>query len=99
MKAATSSALRARLTEYLNLGQPVVVTRKGQAVAVLWPVEDSEDLEHLLLANNAEFMQLLDQADRRISETGGIPQEQFWKQVKEESETTANRSRRRTRSA
>ncbi len=29
-------------------------------------------MERLLLANNAEFMKLLDDADRRISETGGL---------------------------
>jgi hypothetical protein len=95
MKTATMSAFRTRLAEYASLTEPVVITRKGQAVAVFWPIEDPGDLERLLLANKAEFMHLLDQADRRITETGGIPHKQFWEQVKQRSARTANRSRRR----
>src|SRR5262249_43023449 len=73
MKTATMSALRTRVTDYLNLTEPVVITQKGRGKAELWPVESKDDLEGLLLANNAEFMKLFYEADRRISETGGIP--------------------------
>jgi prevent-host-death family protein len=99
MKTATISALRSRLREYLNLTEPVVVTQNGRAKAVLWPVEDSDDLDRLLLANNTELMKLLDEADRRISATGGIPHERFWKQVNEKAKSTANRSRSRLSAA
>jgi nickel-dependent lactate racemase len=35
----------------------------------------------LLMANSAELMKLLDEADRRISKTGGTPHDEFWAQV------------------
>jgi prevent-host-death family protein len=97
MKTASISALRTRLSDYLNLTEPVVVTQKGRAKAVLWPVESEDDLERLLLASNAEFMKLLDEADRRISETGGIPHDQFWEQIKQKARSTTGRSRKRGR--
>jgi hypothetical protein len=34
---------------------------------------------------NTEFMRLLDEADRRIRETGGIPHNEFWTRVKQEA--------------
>jgi prevent-host-death family protein len=95
MKTATVSALRARLAEYLELTEPVLVTQQGRPKAVLWPVENEGDIERLLLANNAEFMKLLDEADQRISQTGGISHDQFWAQVNQESEAAPNRSRKR----
>ena len=63
MKTATVSALRARLSDYLKLTEPVLVTQQGRPKAVLWPIESEGDMERLLLANNAEFMKLLDKAD------------------------------------
>ena len=70
MKTASASALRSHLSDYLNQTEPVVVTQQGRPKAVLMPVESQDDLERLLLANNAQFMRLLDEADRRISEIG-----------------------------
>ena len=95
MKTASVSALRARLSDYLKLTEPVVVTQKGRPKAVLWPVENEGDMERLLLASNVEFMKLLDDADRRIAETGGISHREFWAQVKQESEAPPSRSRKR----
>jgi len=103
MKTASVSALRARLSDYLKLTEPVLVTQQGRPKAVLWPVENEGDMERLLLANNAEFMKLLDEADRRISKTGGLSHDEFWAQVKQESETapgpTGKRSKNRRRSS
>ena len=85
MKVATMSALRSHLGNYLNQSEPVVVTQNGQPKAVLMPVADADDLERLLMANNVAFMKMLDEADRRISATGGIPHDQFWAQVERET--------------
>ena len=98
MKTASVSALRARLSDYLKLTEPVLVTQQGRPKAVLWPVESEGDMERLLLANNAEFMKLLDEADRRISETGGLSHQEFWAQVKQESEAARGRSGKRSKS-
>ena len=81
MKTATASALRSRLGEFLNQTEPVVVTQQGRPKAVLLHVKSQEDVERLLLANNRELMKLLDQADRRITETGGVTHDDFWAQA------------------
>lgn len=82
MKTATASALRSRLSNYLEQNEPVIVTRNGRPKAVLLPVREEADVERLLMANNAELMELLDAADRRISATGGIPHDEFWRRVR-----------------
>ena len=87
MKSATATTLRANLNEYLNQSEPVVVTQKGRPRAVLMPVANDEDMERLLMANNAELMKLLDEADRRISASGGIPHDAFWGSIREQSKT------------
>ena len=33
------------------------------------------------MANNAELMKLLDDASCRVKKTGGIPHDEFWKQI------------------
>jgi len=61
------------------------VTHNGHPKAVLVPVADGDDLERLLMANHTEFMKMLDEADQRISMTGGIPHDQFWARVERET--------------
>ncbi|MBI1927537.1 type II toxin-antitoxin system Phd/YefM family antitoxin [Candidatus Poribacteria bacterium] len=85
MKTVTMSTLRSHLGDYLNQNEPVVVTHNGHPKAVLMPVADEDDLERLLMANNAELMKMLDEADRRISTTGGIPHDEFWARVDRET--------------
>jgi prevent-host-death family protein len=91
MKTATATALRSRLSDYLNQSEPVVVTQNGHPKAVLMPVEDEDDVERLLMANNVELMRMLDEADQRISRTGGIPHEEFWARVERETKARAKR--------
>ena len=81
MKTASMSVLRLRLGDYLNQREPVVVTQNGHHKAVLVPVSDEADMERLLMADNAELMAMLEEADRRSSSTGGIPHDEFWARV------------------
>src|SRR5439155_15661495 len=87
MKIASVANVKARLSAYLKESEngPVVVTRNGKAVAVLLAVTDDDELERLLLAHSPKFQALLDKSRRQIDETGGIPHEQFWKEVAAES--------------
>lgn len=94
MKTATATALRSRLSDYLNQSEPVLVTQNGHPKAVLLPVEDEDDWDRLLMANNAELMTLLDEADRRISATGGIPHDEFWARVEREAQAQQSASKR-----
>ncbi len=90
MKIASVAEVKARLSAYLKATAtgPVVVTRNGKAVAVLLGVSDDDELERLLLAHSPKLRAILDAADRRIDEGGGIGHDEFWDQVE-----SANRPR------
>src|SRR5437868_15438208 len=87
MKIASVADVKARLSAYLKESEegPVVVTRNGKAVAVLLAVKDDDELERLVLAHSPKFQALLDKSRRQIAETGGIPHDQFWREVKTET--------------
>ena len=95
MKIASVADIKARLSAYLKESEqgPVVVTRNGKAVAVLLAVTDDDELERLVLAHSPKFQAILDKSRRQIEETGGIPHEQFWREVNAES-LTKMRARR-----
>ena len=86
MKIASVADIKAHLSAYLKESQkgPVIVTRNGKAVAVLLAVTDEDELERLVLAHSPKFQALLDKSRRQIEETGGVPHDEFWRQVKAE---------------
>src|SRR5947209_15590552 len=93
MKIASVADVKARLSAYLKESRegPVVVTRNGKAVAVLLAVTDDDELERLMLAHSPKFQAFLDKSRRQIEETGGIPHEQFWREVKAETRKAADK--------
>ena len=72
-----------QLCAYLKASRegPVIVTRHGKPVAVLLSVEDEEELERLILAYSPKLRAILDRARQQIQETGGIQQEDLWREV------------------
>src|SRR3989304_715039 len=96
MKIASVADVKARLSAYLKQTEegPVVVTRNGKAVAVLLAVTDDDELERLVLAHSPKFQALLDKSRHQIEETGGIPHEQFWREVKAERRKPAGKNGR-----
>ncbi len=95
MKTASVSTLRSNLSEYLNQTEAVMVTQSGQPKALLLPVAAGDDLERLFMANNPELSKLLEEADRRISSTGGIPHDEFWARIKQETVSGGSASPKR----
>jgi prevent-host-death family protein len=89
MKIASVADVKAKLSAYLNETQrgPVIVTRKGKAVAVLLAVTDEDELERLVLAHSPKFQAILDKSRRQIEKTGGIPHDDFWREVEAEAGT------------
>ena len=86
MNIVSIADAKARLSAYIKESEengPIIITRNGRPAAILLPVLDEDDLERLLLAYNPKFRQLIEEADRRIQETGGIPHEELWGTVKE----------------
>ncbi len=64
---------------------PVIVMRNGKAVAVLLAITDNDELERLILAHSPKFRAILEKLRRQIEKTGGIPHDQFWREVEAES--------------
>jgi prevent-host-death family protein len=81
MKIAPVSEVKARFSAYLERCQdgPVIVTKNGRPVAVLISILEDDELERLVLAYTPRFRRLLDAAEQRIQQTGGIGHEEFWK--------------------
>jgi len=89
MNIAPLADVKARFSAYVKKAQegPVVVTRNGRPVAVLLSIRDDDELERILLAHSPKFQAILDDAERRILETGGIEHDEFWKLVEAEEES------------
>jgi prevent-host-death family protein len=107
MNVASSDEMALHFNDYLKASAtgPVVVTRKGKPVAVLLTAKNDEDLERLLLGHSPKLQTILEAARKRFRDGGGIPHEEFWKEV--EAETTGssqtsqkpNRTRKNGRTA
>ncbi len=74
MRIASVAEVKAHFSAFLKASQkgPVIVTRNGRPAAVLLSV-DEDEIERLVLAYSPRF--------QRIRETGGIPHDEFWKEL------------------
>ena len=82
MTVASLAEIKAKFSAYLleaEASGPVVVTRKGRAVAVIVAPEDDADLEGILLSRSPRFRSLLGKSRRSIAGGRGQTHEQFWK--------------------
>lgn len=88
MNIAPIADIKARLSSYIKKSResPVVITKHGKPVAVLLSVTDEDDLELILLANSTKFQAILNSAENRIRETGGVSHEDVWASVEAEYE-------------
>jgi len=81
MTVASLAEIKAKFSAYLQEAEasgPVVVTRKGRAVAVIVAPEDDADLESLLLSRSPRFRSLLTKSRRSIAAGAGETHEDFW---------------------
>ena len=87
MKIAPVADVKARFSAYLKESKegPVIVTRNGKPVAVLISMEDEEELERIILAYSPKFQSLLEKSRKQIQEKGGIPHQDFWKEVERQT--------------
>lgn len=88
MKIASVAEVKANLSAYINASEEelVVITRNGKPVAVLLPIDDDDELERLALAYSRRFQSILREAREQIAATGGIPHDDFWREVGSEGE-------------
>jgi prevent-host-death family protein len=87
MKIASVADVKAHLSAYIKASEDelVVITKNGKPVAVLLPMEDSDELERLALAYSRRFQAILHEAREQIQASGGIPHDDFWREVEAET--------------
>ena len=84
MKIAPPAEVKPRLNAYVDhvaKEYPVVITRNRKPVALLLPLRDSENLDHLVLAHSPRFQALLDRSRASIGARRGLATTVFWKAV------------------
>jgi len=86
MKVASVADVEAHLSAYLTecaQEGPVVITRDGEAVAVLVVPVDEDDLERLVLARSPRFQALLNKSRQSIKAGKGLSRDEFWRAVRQ----------------
>lgn len=83
MKIASVAEVKARFSAYMKESEagPVIITRHGKPAAILLSIVDEEEIEGLILAYSPKFRGILQAARDEIKQTGGIPHDEFWRQV------------------
>ncbi|MDY6782754.1 MAG: type II toxin-antitoxin system prevent-host-death family antitoxin [Cyanobacteriota bacterium] len=71
MKTVEIREIASLLEKYDKTEPPIVLTRNGQPVAALLPVEDI-DLETLVLSLNPKFIEIIEQSRKAAREEGRI---------------------------
>lgn len=86
MKIASVADVKTHLSAYIKASadELVVITKNGKPVAVLLPMEDDDELERLTLAYSRRFQAILHESRAQIRATGGIPHDDFWREVEDE---------------
>ncbi len=85
MTVASLADIKAKFSAYLQQAEasgPVVITRKGRAVAVIVAPTDDDDLEAILLSRSPKFRSLLSKSRRSISTGRAETHEQFWRRAR-----------------
>ncbi len=87
MKIAPIAEIKAQFSAFVKASEegPVIVTKNGKPVAVLLAISDEDEIERLWLGYSKKFRALLEAAEQRIQETGGIRHEDFWKAIEAET--------------
>jgi prevent-host-death family protein len=83
MKTASAAKMAAQFHDYLEASreQPVLITRNGKPVAVLLAVQDKAEAEQLAVGRSRSLRSIFEEAHDQIQKGGGIPHDQFWREV------------------
>src|SRR5947209_5639314 len=99
VKIASAAKMAAQFNEYLDASreQPVLVTRNGKPVAVLVAVQDKAEAEQLALGHPRSLRSIFEEAHEQIQKGGGIPNDQFWREIEQSRRTKRAASSRSKR--
>ena len=101
MRIVSIAEIKAHFSAYVKESQsgPVIVTCNGKPAAVLLNIVDEDELEGLLMAYSPRFQALLRAARQEIQTTGGIPHDDFWREMDAENAEAPAPPKRRARTA
>ena len=85
MKTASAAKIAAQFNAYLEASrdQPVLITRNGKPVAVLLAVRDRAEAEQLVVTRARSLRSIFAEAHAQLQDGGGIPSDEFWREVKQ----------------
>ena len=83
MRTASAAQVAAEFYAYLKASreQPLVVTHHGKPVAVLVAVRDDAEAERLASGRLRSLRSVFEEAHEQLQKGGGIPHDQFWREV------------------
>ena len=84
MRIASLAEVKAGLSAFVDLCRtdgPVVITRRGKAVAVIVAPVDDNDLENILLTRSPRLQAMLAESRASLQNGEGLSEEQFWEAV------------------
>lgn len=72
MKTIEISEVASLLENYGKTERPLILTRNGQPVAALFPVEEDVDMETFSLSVNPKFINIIEQSRESQKEEGRV---------------------------
>jgi prevent-host-death family protein len=67
-----------------SAGEPVVITKQGKPVAVLYGVTDPDEVERLRMACSPKLQEILEKARQEVREGKTMPADEFWALLEKE---------------
>jgi prevent-host-death family protein len=97
MKTASVTEIESRFNSYVpsSKSEPVVVTRNGRPVAVIFAVQDQDDVERLLMATSTRLQAVISESRKQIRAGDALSHEDFWAQVKASRDARRHRQKRK----
>ena len=85
MNTATVSNVSKNFKNYIKESRehPVIIVEDEKPVAVLLSISEKDDIERIVLAYNPKFRRLINEADKRVENTGGIKHSDFWESLED----------------
>jgi prevent-host-death family protein len=87
MRTASLAEVKAHFSDFIKESErgPVVVTRRGKPIVVLLAVDDEGEVERRMMSRSRPLQSLLNAARQRLRQGQGIPENEFWEDVKRSS--------------
>ena len=99
MKTASVTDVKSDFSAFLKASEsePVVVMRNGRPIAVLFGVQDEEEVERLLMARSPRLRAILERSRQQFRQGQWLSEEEFWSRIEQAqpSRETAKRKKKR----